>query len=520
MISVKQAAYLKGDSTVHQLLYIVHQIRSNWEHNRITQGVFLDVSAAFDKVWHNGLIAKLGQIGIEGNFLNTIKTYLSGRRQVVVVDGVESDVQEVHAGVPQGSRLGPLLFIIYINDITYNLESNILIFADDTSLLAHGNDPAETAAILNRDLLKILDWAKKWKVTFNANKSKDIIFSRKLLNNSPPIMFDNSVINRVNIQKHLGIYLTSSLDWGIQVNEMCLKANRKLSVLRSVKYLDRQTLDILYKLTVRSVFDYGLPVFYNSLKQTEKARLENLQYKAAKLVTGAYHLSSQQKLNCELGWETIKTRSDILGLNIFHKIHKRETRPLIWSCMPKNDLGTNIHLRSKGCYLSFPSKGTGFSKSFFPYISKLWNSFEIGVKNKNVKDFKIHTKTMKPKKIKHFGRGGKEANSLLTKIRIGRSDLNQHKFTIGHVNTPECLCHFKEESPKHFFLDCFLYTQERQQLFSLIGHYIPKFERMNKTEKFNIILFGLNNENEEFVYLNTLITKLVQKFIIKTKRFA
>ena len=149
--------------------------------------------------------------------------------------------------------------------------------------------------------------AKKWKVTFNANKSKDIIFSSKLLNNSPPIMFENSVINRVNVQKHLGIYLTSSLDWGIQVNEMCLKANRKLSVLRSVKYLDRQTLDILYKLTVRSVFDYGLPVFYNSLKQTEKARLENLQYKAAKLVTGAYHLSSQQKLNSELGWGTIKT---------------------------------------------------------------------------------------------------------------------------------------------------------------------------------------------------------------------
>ena len=168
----------------------------------------------------------------------------------------------------------------------------------------------------------------------------------------------------------------------------------------------------------------------------------------------------------------------------FHR--ERGTRPLIWSWMPKIDLGTNIHL--KGCYLSFPSKGTGLSKSFFPYISKLWNSFEIGVKNKNVKDFKIYTKTMKPKKIKHFG--GKEANSLLTKIKIGRSDLNQHKFTIGLVNTPECLCHFKEESPKHFFLDCFLYTQERQNLFSLIEHYIPKFERMNKTEILNIFLFG------------------------------
>ena len=123
---------------MQQLLYIVHNIRTNWGNSKITQGLFLDVSAAFDKVWHNGLIAKLSQIGVEGNFLDTISTYLSGRKQVVVVDGVKSDILNVEAGVPQGSRLGPLLFIIYMNDIINNIESDILIFADDTSLLATG----------------------------------------------------------------------------------------------------------------------------------------------------------------------------------------------------------------------------------------------------------------------------------------------------------------------------------------------------------------------------------------------
>ena len=92
-------------------------------------------------------------------------------------------------------------------------------------------------------------------------------------------------------------------------------------MLRSIKYLDRKTLDMLYKITVRSVIDYGLPVFYYNLKQTDIARLENVQYQAAKLVTGAYNLSSKQKLNKDLGWETIQCRADILGLNIFHKIH-------------------------------------------------------------------------------------------------------------------------------------------------------------------------------------------------------
>ena len=117
IISEKQAAYLKGDSTVSQLLYIVHNIRKNWGQNKVTQGLFLDVSAAFDKVWHNGLLAKLSQIGVEGSFLDTLSSYLTDRRQVVVVNGEKSDVLDVKAGVPQGSRLGPLHFIIYMIDI-------------------------------------------------------------------------------------------------------------------------------------------------------------------------------------------------------------------------------------------------------------------------------------------------------------------------------------------------------------------------------------------------------------------
>ena len=278
VITEKQAAYLKGDSTVSQLLYIVHEIRKSWTENKISQGIFLDVSAAFDKVWHTGLLAKLNQVGVEGSFLNTVKSYLTGRQQVVVVDGIKSDVLDVKAGVPQGSRLGPLLFIIYMNDIVDDIESDIMIFADDTSLLASGSDPAETAEQLNRDLTKISSWALKWKVVFNAKKSKDIIFSKKSLNNSPPIVFNDTFIERVNTHKHLGLSLTSSLDWSVQINEVCLKANRKLSVLRSVKLLSRQTLDILYKLTVRSVIDYALPVYYKTLKQTEMSRLERLQY--------------------------------------------------------------------------------------------------------------------------------------------------------------------------------------------------------------------------------------------------
>ena len=139
-------------------------------------------------------------------------TLLDRTYQVVVVDGCKFDILETRAGVPQGSRLGPLLFIIYMNDIVDNIESDILIFADDTSLISSGTDPSITSFQLNRDLEKVHSWALRWKVEFNPKKSKDIIFSRKSLNNTPPIILNDTYIERVNTHKHLGLFLTSSLD--------------------------------------------------------------------------------------------------------------------------------------------------------------------------------------------------------------------------------------------------------------------------------------------------------------------
>ena len=422
--------------------------------------------------------------------------------------------------MPQGSRLGPLLFIIYMNDIISDIESDILIFADDTSLMATGPDPAMTASQLNRDLEKINTWSLRWKVSFNPKKTKDIIFSKKVLNNSPPVVFNDTLIDRVNIHKHLGLYLTSSLDWNIQVNEICLKANRKLSVLRSVRLLSRQTLDVLYKLTVRSVIDYALPVYYKSLKQTEYARLENIQYRAAKIVTGALHLSNREKLNNELGWESILERGNFLSVNIFHKIHLYETRPLIRNCMPKVDLPNNFNLRNKHGYVPFPYKGDKFNTSFFPNTTKIWNKLPRNIQRQNTEEFKNYTKKMfKPQRYKHFSRGSKLGNTLLTRIRVGRSDLNQHKFTIGLVDSPECNCHFRSESPEHFFLDCFLYSPERQILFGLIEHYVPFFPRLTKKKKLEIILKGVNIDDDNLLSTNTTILKATQNYILATKRF-
>ena len=221
-----------------------------------------------------GVIAKLNQININGKLLDLFSSYLYNRQQIVVVDGQKSEKQPVKAGIPQGSRLGPLLFIIYINDITDSIESDILIFADDTSLLVSGKTTDDTARILNRDLGRINEWSVKWKVTFNADKSEEIIFFKSNLKSNIPLVLNGEQVKRVDTHKHLGLYLTFNLDWSIQVHNVCLKANKKLAVLRSVKYLKRNTLDLLYKITVRSCIDYALPVYYHSLRISEKAKLE------------------------------------------------------------------------------------------------------------------------------------------------------------------------------------------------------------------------------------------------------
>ena len=146
------------------------------------RSVYLDMSKAFDKVWHEGLLFKLKQNGIAGNVLKFFESYLSNRRQRVVLNGSSSNWAPILSGVPQGSVLGPLLFLIYINDLECGIISQIKFFADDTSLYSVVRDPVVSALELNHDLEVISQWATQWKMSFNPDPTKpaeEILFSRK-----------------------------------------------------------------------------------------------------------------------------------------------------------------------------------------------------------------------------------------------------------------------------------------------------------------------------------------------------
>ena len=222
----------------------------------------------------------------------------------------------------------------YINDLINDLESLPLIYADDTTLISSETDTHKTTSQLNSDLKKISTWAKKWKVKFNAGKSCDLIFSEQMINNSLPVLMDQVVINRVGQHKHPGITLTCNLTWDSQVANVVKQANIKISVLYGVKLLDRRTLDLLYKMNIRSRIDYCLQVYGPALKIQQIERLEKIQYSAARLVTETMKFTSRARLYVELGWETIAKRIEFLSVCHFHKIHSKNTRSLIREYVP------------------------------------------------------------------------------------------------------------------------------------------------------------------------------------------
>ena len=139
-----------------------------------------------------------------------------------------------------------------------NLNTEGLIYADDTTLIATGTDTHQTTTLLNDDLNKIHLWSLKWKIKFNADKSKDLIFSKMLLNNSPPVMLNHSLIDRVGMHKHLGLTLKPDLCWDTHLSNIRKQVNLKLSILYRVKDLERKIIDLMYKSMVRSHIDYVL----------------------------------------------------------------------------------------------------------------------------------------------------------------------------------------------------------------------------------------------------------------------
>ena len=286
------------------------------------RAVFCDTSKTFDRVWHAGLIHKLEAAGVTGEVLIWFRNYLSDRRQRVVLPGVSSDWTYIKAGVPQGSILGPLLFLVYINDIVVDIGSHISLFADDTSLFIIVDDPTTDAGCLNSDLVKISRRATTWLVTFNPTKSESFLVSRKVNRPvHPPLYMQNVQIEEIECHKHLGINLSHDCSWHQHIAYIKEKAWCRINVMRKLKFsLDRKSLETIYIAFIRPLLEYA-DVIWDNCTQYEKNELEKIQIETARIATGATKLVSINNLYKEICWDTLQKRRVDHKLTLFFKMY-------------------------------------------------------------------------------------------------------------------------------------------------------------------------------------------------------
>ena len=268
LISKNQLEFRPGDSAILQLISITSNMYKFFENHDETRAVFLVISKAFDKVWHEGIIHKLKCNGIEGNLLKFLTNYFDNRHQRVVLNGLQSNWTKLEAGVHQGSVLGPFLFLVYINYLTDNVSSNIRLFADDSSLFSCVNDIHGCHERIANDLNTISAWACQWKMVFNPDITKqtvEVIFSvnnRKI--EHPELTFNGIPVASEDSTQYIGLHLDNRLNFPKHIKEAVLKASKGVTLLKYLtNFVERNVLDMCYKLYVRTHLDYGDIIYHN-----------------------------------------------------------------------------------------------------------------------------------------------------------------------------------------------------------------------------------------------------------------
>ena len=337
-----------------------------------TRAVAPDMSKAFDRVWDAGRLHKLKCYGISGQIFGLISSFLSHRRLRVVLDGKSSEEYPVNAGVPQGSILGPTLFLLYINDLPDDVICDIAIYADDTTLYSKCDRASDLWQQLElaSDLRDTVDWGKKWLVDLNAGKIQLVSFDRSNNNGSIDVKMGGSILEGKSLFK-MGLTFSSKLDWGSYIIFIAKTASKKIGALiRFMKFLSPEVALYLYKSTIRPCMEYcflvwaGAPSCYMDL-------LDKLQKRICRIVGPSLAASL----------EPLAHRRNVASLSLFHRYYcgrcsseLTELVPLPFSRGRSTRYSDRLHdfsVTIPRCYKDV------YVNSFFPRTAKLWNSLPV-----------------------------------------------------------------------------------------------------------------------------------------------
>ena len=296
-----QFGFRKAHSTVQQCHRITDMIIKTFEKHKYCSAVFLDVSQAFDKVWHQGLLFKIKQT-LPTGYLDILKSYLSDRYFTFTLNNKTSSSLPMLSGVPQGSILGPILYTLYTYDLPQSDKTLLSTFADDTAIFTTNPDPKQASANLQEHLIEINDWTWKWRIKINESKSSHITFALRQ-GHCPPVNIYQTVVPQVETVKYLGIHFDRRLTWKNHVTtkrkHLDLKT-RELTWLtgrHSPPSLDNKIL--IYKTVLKPVWTYGIEL-WGCASNSNIEIIQRYQSKLLRTLTNAPWYVTNHTLHSDL----------------------------------------------------------------------------------------------------------------------------------------------------------------------------------------------------------------------------
>lgn len=369
------------------LIDVTDYLLTNMDNRKLTGIAYLDLRKAFDTVDPDVLLQKLTWIGILDQEHKWFTNYLTNRKQKVSLAGSTSEPLTISYGVPQGSILGPLLFIFFINDLPKVINHcQIGLYADDTVLMYSGTTSASIERSLQEDLNNTNKWLKKNRLHLNVKKTTwSLIGTHQKLASAGDmsLQINGELLHKVSAYKYLGLWIDEKMNWNKHLDYMCAKISKRLGILKRTKlYLPAETLKMLYNALVLPLFDYG-DIVYSNCGATQMQRLQRLQNKGARLILGCPPRTHSSDMRYELKWLTVQQRATLHLSCMVHKCMYDSVPTYLQNIFNHVHSVHNYSTRaSSNNNLILPKPNTNQLKRTFIYRgTNTWNNLDMDIRN-------------------------------------------------------------------------------------------------------------------------------------------
>ena len=403
-----QYGFRSGHSCQNAISELVGTILKNQEENKLTIGVFIDLSKAFDTLSHDILLRKLHKYGIRGTALDWFKSYLSDRSMRVKIQSNNGKIEyssyhPLSYGTPQGSCLGPLLFLIFINDLHYSVSyGTSLLFADDTTLLHSHKNLRYLKWTVETDLNSLMDWFKANKLTLNLDKTVCVLFNNKTKTKEITLDIGTHKLHNSEIVKFLGVWIDDKMTWIKHVSTLMVKLKQNMHLLKlSNKFLTKKTKKLIYYAHIYSHLTYGILIWGNMINQLAMNKIQKILNSCFNLITGLaptpINFKKEKMLRLH---DLIQLENRKLGYQLDKNLLPLNLHKLLWTDSRNKTLQKTHHYNTRDKHLpNLPKVSTvNYQRGFQFQSIKDYEATPVEIRNSStltsfVRKLKAHLLT-------------------------------------------------------------------------------------------------------------------------------